>query len=207
MTGEAVPPRRDRRAERGVATRAALTRAARELFAARGYAAVGTTEIVQRAGVTRGAMYHHFTDKRDLFLAVYRELEAESAQQVAEAVAREPRPERHLEAGLDAFLDVCLDPAHRRIALLEAPSVLGYEEWRGIGAEFSLGLLRAALEGAMNIGRLERQPVDPLAHLLLGALAEAALMLARAENPQGARQEVGETVLRLVAGLAPPLTS
>ena len=189
-----------------MATRAALVRAARELFAARGYAAVGTTEIVERAGVTRGAMYHHFNDKRELFRAVYEELEADSAQQVGEAVAREPQAERHLEVGLDAFLDACLDPAHRRISLLEAPSVLGYEEWRGIGAEFSLGLLRAALEAAMNIGRIERQPIDPLAHLLLGALAEAALMLARAEEPQRARQEVGETVLRLVAGLAPPVT-
>jgi AcrR family transcriptional regulator len=152
-------------------------------------------------------MYHHFNDKRSLFRAVYEELEADSVQQVSEAVAREPRPERHLDVGLEAFLDVCLDPAHRRISLLEAPSVLGYEEWRDIGAETSLGLLRAALEAAMGIGRLERQPVDSLAHLFLGALAEAALMLARADDPGAARREVGHTLTRLIDGLAPPLRS
>jgi AcrR family transcriptional regulator len=200
---DAEAPRPDRRAERGIATRAALTRAARELFAARGYAAVGTTEVVERAGVTRGAMYHHFADKRALFRAVYEEIEADGAQEIAQAVAREPRPDRHLETGIQAFLDICLDPAHRRISLLEAPSVLGYEEWRGIAAEFSLGMLRAALEAAMDLGRIERQPVDPLAHLLLGALAEAALMLARAEEVGSAREQVGQTVMRLLEGLAP----
>lgn len=150
-------------------------------------------------------MYHHFTDKRDLFRAVYEELEAEVAQQVAEAVAREPLSEHHLETGVEAFLDACLDPAYRRIELVEAPSVLGYGEWQGVGAKYSLDFLRAALEAAMDIGRIERQPVDPLAHVLLGALAEAALMLARAEDVEAARGEVGsQTILRLLAGLAPP---
>ena len=188
---------------RGRATRAAVLRAARELFAERGYAAVGTTEVVERAGVTRGALYHHFEDKRALFQAVYEELEREGTERIVSAVAREPRPERHLEVGVNAFLDVCLEPAHRRISLIEAPSVLGYEEWRGIGAEYSLGLLRAALEAAMQAGVIEPQPVDTLAHLLLGALAEAALVLARAEDLTAARAEVGRTVSRVLEGLSP----
>ena len=196
-------PQRDRRAERGFATRTALVRAARELFSARGYAEVGTNELVEQAGTTRGAMYHHFEDKRALFRAVYEDLELESAEKVVAAVASEPLPERHLETGIEAFLDVCLDPAHRRIALLEAPSVLGYDEWREIGAEHSMGLLRAALETAMENGRIERQPLDSLTHLLLGALTEAALMLARAEDPEAARTEVGRTIGRLLDGLAP----
>jgi AcrR family transcriptional regulator len=196
-------PAEDKRAVRGRATRAAVVQAARELFAARGYAGVGTNEVVERAGVTRGALYHHFEDKRALFRAVYEELEQEMAEHIVEAVAAEPRAERHLEVGVDAFLDVCLEPAHRRISLIEAPSVLGHEEWRSIGATYSLGLVRAALEAAMDAGRIERQPVDTLAHLLLGALAEAALVLARAEDLESARAEVGRAVARLLAGLAP----
>ena len=195
--------REDRRAVRGRATRAAVLKAARELFAERGYAAVGTTEVVERAGVTRGALYHHFEDKRALFRAVYEELEREVAERLVAAVAAEPRPERHLEVGIDAFLDACLEPPIRRISLLEAPSVLGYEEWRSIGAEYSAGLLRAALEAAMNSGKLESQPVDTLAHLMLGALAEAALVLARADDLTAARAEVGRTVARLLEGLRP----
>jgi len=199
----AAAPREDGRAVRGRATRAAVLRAARELFAERGYADVGTNEVVERAGVTRGALYHHFEDKRALFRAVYEELEQEVAEQIVAAVAREPRAERHLVVGVNAFLDVCLEPAHRRISLIEAPSVLGHQEWRGIGAEYSLGLLRAALEAAMQTGAIEPQPVDTLAHLMLGALAEAALMLARADDLEVARAEVGRTVARLLEGLAP----
>lgn len=188
---------------RGKATRAAVVHAARELFAARGYAAVGTNEVVERAGVTRGAMYHHFEDKRALFRAVYEELEREVAEQIVAAVAEEPCADRHLEVGIEAFLDACMEPATRRISLLEAPSVLGYEEWRSIGAAYSFGLLRAALETAMDAGRMERQPVDTLAHLLVGALAEGALVLARSEDLAATRVEVGETVARLLIGLAP----
>src|SRR5829696_811294 len=199
----AAAPREDGRAVRGRATRAAVLRAARELFAERGYADVGTNEVVERAGATRGALYHHFEDKRALFRAVYEELEQEVAEQIVAAVAREPRTELHLEVGVNTFLDVCLEPAHRRISLIEAPSVLGHQEWRGIGAEYSLGLLRAALDAAMQAGVLEPQPVDTLAHLMLGALAEAALMLARADDLEVARAEVGRTVARLHEGLAP----
>jgi AcrR family transcriptional regulator len=195
--------REDRRAVRGRATRAAVLKAARELFADRGYAAVGTTEVVERAGVTRGALYHHFEDKRALFRAVYEELEREVAERLVAAVAAEPRPEAHLEVGVDTFLDACLEPPIRRISLLEAPSVLGYEEWRSIGAEYSFGLLRAALEAAMHSGEIEPQPVDTLAHLMLGALAEAALVLARADDLATARAEVGRTVARLLEGLRP----
>ena len=203
IPSEAAGIPEDGRAVRGRATRAAVLRAARELFAERGYADVGTNEVVERAGVTRGALYHHFEDKRALFRAVYEELEREVAERIVAAVAREPRLERHLEVGVNAFLDVCLEPAHRRISLIEAPSVLGHEEWRGIGAEYSLGLLRAALEASMQAGVLEAQPVDTLAHLLLGALAEAAVVLARADDLEAARAEVGRTVARLLAGLGP----
>ena len=195
--------REDKRAVRGRATRSTVVQVARELFAERGYAGVGTNEVVDRAGVTRGALYHHFEDKRALFQAVYEELEQEMAERIVAAVAKEPSADLHLEVGIQAFLDACLEPAIRRISLIDAPSVLGYDEWREIGAAYSFGLLRAALEAAMEAGRIERQPIDTLAHLLLGALTEAALTLARADDLQAARVEVGRGVARLVAGLAP----
>jgi AcrR family transcriptional regulator len=200
---DGVVPSSTRKAEQSERTRRALLDAARALFAQRGYAATAMENVVRAAGVTRGALYHQFEDKRDLFRAVYEELEEGMAEQVAAAAAAEPKPERHLEVGVGAFLDACLQPAQRRISLLEAPSVLGYEEWRGIGARFSFGLLRTALEAAMEAGRIERRPVDSLAHLILGALAEAALLLARADDHEAARAEIGDALNRLLDGLGP----
>jgi AcrR family transcriptional regulator len=189
-------------AERREATRAALIAAARELFAARGYAAVGTAEIVERAGVTRGALYHHFADKRDLFRAVYERVERELTERiVTEVPLTGDDPVAVLRGGTATFLDACLDPEIQRIALLDAPAVLGYEAWREIGARYGLGLLQAAVQLAVDVGAIPAQPVRPLAHVLLGALDEAALLIARADDVATARREVGETLDRLLTAL------
>src|SRR5688572_15051877 len=119
---------------RGEATRAELIRAARALFAERGYAGVGTEEIVAGAAVTRGALYHHFSDKRDLFRAVHEELEQELVASIGDRIAGIEDPWELIVTGVRAFLDACTDPALRRIALLDAPAVLGWEEWREIDA-------------------------------------------------------------------------
>jgi AcrR family transcriptional regulator len=192
---------KSRKEERSEATRAALLEAARELFAERGYTAVPTEEIVGRARVTRGALYHHFEDKRDLFRAVYEDLERELAERLTAAAAAERRPERHLEVGCEAFLDACLEPAVQRIVLTDGPAVLGWELWREIDAQYGLGLVRTALEMAMEGGYIARQPVTPLAHLVLGALNEAGLYIARARDVKKARGEVGASVRRLLDGL------
>ncbi len=141
----------------------ALLAAARKLFAARGYAEV----IVRDAGVTRGALYHHFAGKKELLAAVYEQIEPEVQQ----------------------------------IALLDAPAVLGWEQWREIGARYGLGLIAALLEAGMESGEIRRQPVDPLAHALLGALDEVAMLVARAEDPATARAEAGQTLAGLISGL------
>jgi AcrR family transcriptional regulator len=190
-------------AERREATRTALVAAARELFAERGYAGVGTEEIVQRAGVTRGALYHHFSGKHDLFRAVYERVEQELTERIVTEVplAGADDPVTVLRRGTARFLDACLEPEVQRIALLDAPAVLGYEVWREIGERYGLGLIAAALLSAVESGALPAQPVRPLAHVLLGALDEAALYIARSDDVAAARREIGETLDRLLTAL------
>ncbi len=183
------------------ATRAALVAAARELFAERGYAGVGTEEIVGRAGVTRGALYHHFTDKEDLMRAVLHDLSRELAEASAGAALKETDQWRQILAAVDAFLDACMDPAIQRIMMTDAPSVLGWDEWREIDTQYGLGLVKASLENVMETGLIERQPVDPLAHLLVGALDEAAMYISRAADADVARREMGESIERMLDGL------
>jgi AcrR family transcriptional regulator len=189
------------RGERAEATRAALLRAARELFAERGYAAVGTEQVVERAGVTRGALYHHFRDKQDLFRAVHVEMERELMQSIGERMGQVDDPWELLVTGLRAFLDACTDPALMQITLLDAPAVLGWGEWREIDARYGLGLVSAGLENAMAAGLFPRRDVRPLAHLLLGALGEAAMLIANARDPVAARKEVEGPLLTLLEGL------
>jgi AcrR family transcriptional regulator len=189
------------REERAEATRAALLRAARELFAERGYSAVGTEQIVARAGVTRGALYHHFRDKQDLFRAVHHEMERELMEAIGRRMGEQSDPWELLVTGLRAFLDACTDPALMQIALLDAPAVLGWAEWREIDERYGLGLVSAGLENAMAAGLFPRQEVRPLAHLMLGALGEAAMVIANAPDPAAAREEIEGPLLTLLGGL------
>jgi AcrR family transcriptional regulator len=186
---------------RGAATRAALLRVGRELFAERGYADVGTEEIVARAGVTRGALYHHFADKRDLFRAVHEELEQALVADIAERIGGIDDPWELIVTGVRAFLDACTDPAIMRISLMDAPAVLGWAEWREIDARYGLGLVSFGLQNAIDRGVLAPRPVRPLAHLLMGAMAEAAMVIANADDPAAAREEVEPPLIALVEGL------
>ncbi|HSJ17686.1 MAG TPA: helix-turn-helix domain-containing protein [Solirubrobacterales bacterium] len=192
-----------RQAERSEATRAKLVAAARTLFARRGYADVGTEEIVKRAKVTRGALYHHFEDKRDLFRAVHRQVEAELTETIAAqlAAAGAQDPIEVLIGGMRTFLDACTDPEVQRIALMDAPAVLGWAEWRSIGEQYGLGLVNTALEMAIEAGSLRRQPVRPLAHVLLAAMSEAGMLIATADDQAAARDEVESALIALLEGL------
>lgn len=192
---------RTRTAERSEETRADLIAAARELFSEHGYAAVGTEQIVRRARVTRGALYHHFADKRDLFRSVHEAVEGDVVASVTAAMVGTEDPIELLQAGTRAFLDLCTDPDWTRIPLLEAPAVLGWSEWREIDQRHGLGLVSAGLEAAMASGVAARQPVRPLAHLLLAALGEAGLMIATAQDPAAARAEVERTLAGLLESL------
>jgi AcrR family transcriptional regulator len=194
------------REERAEATRAQLLGVATELFASRGYAAVGTEDVVREAGLTRGALYHHFTDKRELFAAVHERLEqglvaAIGARMAAEAESGTADPVELLLIGMRSFLDACMEPAVLRIALLDAPTVLGWARWRKVDERYGLGLVIGALEYAMAAGALRRQRARPLAHLLLAAVGEAAQLIAHAEHPEQARAEVEPAMLSMLDGL------
>jgi AcrR family transcriptional regulator len=192
---------RGRQAERSEATRKALVDVARRLFAKRGYADVGTEEIVRRAGVTRGALYHHFSGKEDLFRAVAEQVEEEMTRKSAEAALAHQDPWEQQRAGWEAFLDACLDPAVQRIILLDAPSVLGPKAWREIASKYGLALVQFGIRSLMEAGLIEEQPVDPLAHLVIGALSEAAVVIAQADDTETARAEMGAALERLMVGL------
>ncbi len=183
------------------ATRTALMTAARELFTERGYAAVGTEEIVGRAKVTRGALYHHFADKRDLFRAVHEQMEQEIVDAIAARMDGTADPLELLKIGTRAFLDACMDPAHAQVNLLDAPSVLGWAEWREIDMRYGMGLITAGLQGGIDAGVLRDQPVLPLAHLLLAAMGEAAMMIANSQDPKATRDEMEVSLLELLEGL------
>jgi AcrR family transcriptional regulator len=202
-----VNPGRRTQAERAETTRNALLDAARRLFTERGYDDVGTEEIVRAAGVTRGALYHHFGGKRDLLEAVYERLEAESTERVARIVLGSElhSPLEAMKAGVEAFLDECAKPELQRIGLHEAPAVLGWDRWREIGAANGLGLIEASLSAAIEAGEIRELPVKPMAHMLLGALDEAAMLIARSEDP-GKRAEVTQVLLALLESFAVPRT-
>lgn len=190
-----------RRSEQADATRTALIAAARALFTERGYAATSTTEIVERAGVTRGALYHHFPAKDDVFRAVFEQLEDEVTQHVARAALAGADPFEQFRLGSRAYLDACLDPAVQRVVLVEGPSVLGWERWQEVEQRYGYGLVVAGVEAAMAAGLVETQPVAPLAHVLFGALTEAGMVVARAEDPGAARAVMDEAMDRLLDGL------
>src|SRR3954467_2187725 len=197
------PQPRRTQAQRREETREALIAAARKLFTKRGYEKVGTEEIVRAAGVTRGALYHHFGDKASLLDAVYNRIEAESTERVARIVLGSElhSPLEAMKAGIEAFLEECAQPELRQIALHDAPAVLGWERWREIGAANGLGLIEASLGAAIEAGEIRSVPVKPTAHLLMGALDEAAMLLARNERPE-ARAEVTAVLVMLLESFA-----
>jgi AcrR family transcriptional regulator len=190
-----------RLAERSEETRQALIDAARLQFAERGYSGASTEEIVGAARVTRGALYHHFKGKDDLFRAVYEEVERAVVEQVARD-ASSADPVEALRIGAHAFLDACEDPAVQRIALLDAPAVLRWDLWREIGERYGFRVIQAGLETAMDAGLIERQPVRPLAHLLMGSIHEAALVVARARDSGETKREFAAAIDSQVDRLA-----
>jgi AcrR family transcriptional regulator len=200
---------KSRRAEHVQDTQAALLHAARELFAAKGYAGTGTEEIVARARVTRGALYHHFRDKADLFRAVMQAVAADIAQGLITQQLSRPAVRAadgawdQLRDGFQAFLDACTDSDFQRIVLIDGPAVLGHGAWNDLVEQHGLGLLRTWLQRAIDDGQIDPLPVDPLARLLAALIAEASLYIAQAPANERARLEAGATIDRILSGLRP----
>ena len=199
-----TPPARRTQAERTAATRARLVNSARKLFADKGFSAVSTEAIVTAAGVTRGALYHQFEDKAALFTAVYEEVERELVADVAgRIVAIGPGDQlQAMRIGAQLFLDLCSAPAVQQIVLIDAPAVLGWEKWRAVGVKYGLGVIETMLGQAIADGVIPEQPVRPTAHVLLGALDEAALYISRATDAEDARTQMYAVCDRVIAGIA-----
>jgi AcrR family transcriptional regulator len=197
---------KSRRAEHIADTRAALLRAARELFAAKGYAGTGTEAIVARARVTRGALYHHFGDKPGLFRAVMQAVAGDLAHRlIAQQLAYPAGPPGgawdQLRDGIRAFLDACTGSDFQRIVLIDGPAVLGPGAWADLVEQHGLGLLRAWLQRAIDDYQIDPLPVEPLARLLAALIGEASLYISQAADPARARRETGATIDRILTGL------
>jgi len=191
---------------RAEATRRALIASARSLFGEKGFAATSVDEVVRHAGVTKGALYHHFRDKDDLYRAVVEEVKLEVTTSAANSFFEAAEGEDALRTVLLtclAVIDAHLDPAVQRITVLDARAVLDASTRRELDARYEVALLRGALRSAMRAGTVERQPIIPLAHIMAGALTEACALIAEADDKATARAEVGDVITRLLDGLRP----
>jgi AcrR family transcriptional regulator len=197
------PGSMNRRAAQGRATREQLIEVATRLFAERGYEDTSIEAVLTAAGVSRGALYHHFAGKDALFEAVVESVEDRITAELTTAIGDTQDAAAILKAGALAWIDLAGDPVIQRVILTDAPSVLGWERWRAMDEQRTIGTVRTLLQAIADSGRLAPGLVDAFAHMILGALDEMALVIARAENPEAAladgRVAVEELLRRLLA--------
>jgi AcrR family transcriptional regulator len=191
----------DGRVEKGKATRESLITAARGLFGDGGYNATSVGAVLERAGVARGALYHHFATKEELFDAVLDREVARIAALSADAARAADDPVAALRAGCNTWLEVALDPAVQRVVLLDPPAVVGWARWRALDEEHTLGGLRASIKRISADGRVPAGEVDVLAHMVLAAASEAALMIAQADDQPAALKDGQAAVDTLITRL------
>jgi AcrR family transcriptional regulator len=188
-------------AERTEATTGALVDAARELFARDGYDATSLAAVAAHADVTKGAVYHHFEGKQQLFEAVFTREVERLASPVVAAYARKKDPWDAFEAACRAFLDECLDPDVQRIVLLDALTAIGWEQVRRLESPL-LEMMEIGISQAIEAGRIAPRPLEPLAHFLYGALCETAMIVARAGDQKGAHRQAVAEIGHILDGLA-----
>jgi AcrR family transcriptional regulator len=185
----------NKKVERGQDTRLRMVSVATTLFGELGYEATSVEVVLRDSGVSRGALYHHFASKESLFEAVLEAVEVELAAATLKASRGIADPVEALHEGFDAFLALAQAGRVRQIVLMDAPAVLGWQKWREIEARHGFGLLKAALFATVERGRMRKDLVDVFAHILLAALVEIALMVARADDAANALQS-GRIALR-----------
>ncbi|OBF26741.1 TetR family transcriptional regulator [Mycobacterium sp. ACS1612] len=188
-------------AERTEATTTALVDAARALFARDGFDATSLDAVAARAGVTKGAVYHHFEGKRQLFEAVFSREVERVATPLAVAYGRKKDPWDAFAAACRAFLDECLDPGLQRIMLLDASAAIGWEQIRRLESPL-LDMMELGISRAAEAGRVAPRKPGPLAHFLYGALCETAMIVARADDQKSAHRDAVVEIGRVLAGLA-----
>jgi AcrR family transcriptional regulator len=192
------------KAEQGAATRRALIDAARTLFGEHGYTATSLDEIVAAAKVTKGALYHHYNGKQELFAAVYEQVKLEVSNRFAVAFI-EPDPWKDLCAGCHAMLDAHLDPSVQRIVLQDAQAVLDADTIRQVDARYGAVVLRGALRRSIRAGIIKPLPLKTLALMLTGAILEGCMAIADSDDPTQARADTGKVLTSLLEGLRQPL--
>jgi AcrR family transcriptional regulator len=184
----------DRRIEHGQATRQQLLATAKILFVERGYEATSIELVLEHAGISRGALYHHFENKRDLYEAVLEQAEARLAQATLTAAVGIEDPLDAMKAGCGAFLALVRDPEIQRIVLTDAPAVLGWHRWREIDERHAFGILKLGLAATPAAEHMSESAQDTLAHVLLAALLELGMLIARSEEPRVAERDARATL-------------
>jgi AcrR family transcriptional regulator len=190
----------DRRIAQGEATRRQLVEVATRLFAEQGYEDTSTEQMLRETGVSRGSLYHHFDGKERLFEAVVLHVEEGVCDQLMTVADRHRDPVKILRAGCAEWIALVEDQTVRQIILTDAPAVLGWQRWREIDERYGFGLLKVGVQGVADAGRLAIDDVDVVAHVLLGALNEAAMLIARPETPEPARRQATKAVDRVIDG-------
>lgn len=192
----------ERRA-RGDQTRRDLIDAGRTLFVERGYFNTSIGDLVTKSGVgTRGAFYHHFKDKAELFRAVFEEVERDLTLRSLASPPPGSDPWERLAAGLHGFLESALEPEVQRVMLLDGPVVLGWQTLRAIQEGNSIALINEMVREAIAEGVIDDQPVTELTHMVIAALEEGALLVAHARQPARARQRAAKVLDRLLLSFA-----
>ena len=195
---------KSRRQQQTEETRNALVRAGKDLFGTLGFADASAEEIVSRARVTRGALYHHFPNgKRGLFEAVARELQAELVKSMSDASQGAKDPWNAMRAAIAAYFEFANVDAYQKISLQDAPAVIGAADWRAIEHEYTLKFIEHGIEHLIETGEIGKQPIPMLASTIFGACCEATLSIANSKEPEKARAEATKIILKLIKGLQP----
>jgi AcrR family transcriptional regulator len=198
----------NKKADQSAVTRQAIVQGATRLFATKGFSATSIEAVLEECGISRGALYHHFTNKEALFEASFEALEARIVQKFVMLAGAGGDPIDVLHAGCAAWIDLAQNPEIRQMAFIDAPSVLGWEKWREIESRYGFGLLKAGLVAANTEGAIPQALIDSFSHMLLAALNEVGMMVARAAD-QAAATTLGKSAVReLLSGIlknGPPL--
>ena len=192
---------RSRREEYAEATYEALLESAAACFFESGFAATSLDHVAQRARVTKGAIYHHFASKRDLFMAVLERQQAQSVGTVTRAGANATDAWSAIVAAFDAFLETISDPVYQRLCWVEGPAALGFEDWWACGERYEIEMIRSQLDRAADAGVLEVEDLDMLAHVLFGSVVAGVLGMARSDSPSVERERFRTVMLTMMAGM------
>lgn len=199
-SGTRVAPRR--RQSRGELTRERLLRAAEKLFVKHGYEAVGVDRIVDAAGVTKGAFYHHFGDKLAIFREVFEAIDHEMGERVRERAMTAATPLGMVQLGVRTCFELCAQPRYGRFVYVVAPAALGWPAWHEADTAIARQIVVDGLQNAAEHGELAPASLPALATLLLGAILQAAITIATARQPQRIATELADETDRLLRALA-----